>query len=117
MFGAAGRPTAHPATLGPPPVAPAQRGQGAQGLDWLTAGHEGPPARRRFLGSSMFSILDRYMVSELLPPLGFAIAAFTLFMLINSLVLAADFVINKGVPAGLIAKYLVLQLPSLMYLI
>jgi lipopolysaccharide export system permease protein len=117
MFGAFGRPTVHSATLGTPPVAPAQPEQGER-LDWLSAGHGQQPVRgKRYAGSSIFSILDRYMISELVPPLGFAIAAFTLFMLINSLVLAADFVINKGVPAGLIARYLVLQLPSLMYLI
>ena len=118
MFGAFGRPTVHSATLGTPPVAPATPGPGGRRLDWLSAGQELLRSRGiRRAGSSMFSILDRYMISELLPPLGFAIAAFTLFMLINSLVLAADFVINKGVPALLIARYLVLQLPSLMYLI
>jgi len=118
MFGATGRPTVHSATLGTPPVTPAEGERAGQSLDWLSAGEVRSRQRGlRGAGSSMFSILDRYLMSELLPPLAFAIAAFTLFMIINSLVLAADFVINKGVPAGLIARYLVLQLPSLMYLI
>jgi len=117
MFGAFGRPISQSTTLGPPaaPTAPASSGER---LDWLSAGH-GAPQPARGLGSSYFSlsILDQYLTRELLAPFGFAIAAFTLFMLINSLFLAAEYVINKGVPAILIAKYLALQLPALMYLI
>ena len=108
MFGAFGRPVVRSSTLGNPPVAAPQPDHR---LDWLSVGQETPapgaPRKGSYLG---LSILDRYLVRELLAPFGFAIAAFTLFMLINSLFLAAEYVINKGVPAGLIARYLVLQL-------
>lgn len=115
MFGAFGRPLVRSSTLGNPPVAAPQPDHR---LDWLSVGQETPPPAGARKGSYFgLSILDRYLVRELIAPFGFAIAAFTLFMLINSLFLAAEYVINKGVPALLIARYLVLQLPALMYLI
>lgn len=87
------------------------------GLDWLTAGHrkrsDRTPPKARF----GIQILDRYVLGELAGPFAFAIAAFTLFMLINTLFLAADYVINKGIPFGMIMRYLVLQLPTVFYLI
>ena len=117
MFGLFGRPLARSTTLGGPSVS-APGSKPTETLDWITAGH-GPaqkPARVERMYRAL-SILDKYMLRELLAPFGFAVAAFTLFMLVNQLFLAADFVINKGVPLDLIMRYLALQLPSLMYLI
>lgn len=87
-------------------------------LDWITAGQrratkKTSAARARW----RLSILDRYLVTELAVPAAFAIAAFALFLLVNSIVLAADYIINKGVPFGLVVRYVVLQLPAFMYLI
>ncbi|MBC5805353.1 MAG: hypothetical protein DLM53_02795 [Candidatus Eremiobacter antarcticus] len=87
-------------------------------LDWLTS--EGPrslpsaPIKPR---RSIFSILDAYLTREIAAPFGFAVAAFTLFLLINTFFLAADYIINKSVPFGLVMRYIVLQVPSFVYLI
>jgi lipopolysaccharide export system permease protein len=117
MFGLFGRPLARSTTLGGPSVRTPEGGQD-HALDWITAGHGGPPPlAKRERSYLTLSILDTYMLRELLAPFGFAVAAFTLFMLVNQLFLAAEFVINKGVPLDLILRYLALQLPSLMYLI
>ena len=124
-FGTLGRLLVRSATLGAPraaapPTVPPPDATPTERLEWLSGGQGEPrPASSRPRGPSYLSIsiLDRYIAAELLAPFGFAIAAFTLFMLINMLFLAADYVINKGVPVELIARYLVLQLPALMYLI
>ena len=116
MFGVFGRRLARSTTLGGPSVS-APGSAPRESLDWITAGHGATPTGKRERSYAALSILDQYMLRELLAPFGFAVAAFTLFMLVNQLFLAADFVINKGVPLDLILRYLALQLPSLMYLI
>jgi lipopolysaccharide export system permease protein len=63
------------------------------------------------------SILDRYLVSEFVTPFAFGVLAFAVFLLINQFFLAAEFVINKHVPFVLVAQYLVLQIPSFVYMI
>jgi LPS export ABC transporter permease LptG len=88
-------------------------------LDWLSAGHgyrvpETPKRGLQIL--SRMSILDRYLVAEMLSPFALSLAIITLLLLINQLFLAADYVINKGAPALLVMRYLVLQLPALFYL-
>jgi len=87
-------------------------------LRWMTAGQDlaGPRSRGRRVGLRA-SILDRYLLNEMAAPAAFAAAAFTLFLLINSFFLAADYVINKGVPFTLVARYIVLQLPAFMSLV
>ena len=87
-------------------------------LDWL-AGSEAPSdltekqTRKRY----RLSILDRYLLGEIAAPFAFAVAAFTLFMVVNTFFLAADYIINKSVPFGLVMRYIVLQIPSFVYLI
>ncbi len=90
----------------------------AERLDWLSASDGGYHAQGR-VGHhvSRLSILDRYLIREMAAPFGFALAAFTLFLFINSFFLAADYIINKGVPFGLVLRYIVLQLPAFVYLI
>jgi len=87
-------------------------------LRWITAGQDRaslrPRARRLGVRAT---ILDRYLLNEMAAPAAFAAAAFTLFLLINSFFLAADYIINKGVPFALVARYIVLQLPAFMSLI
>lgn len=87
----------------------------AERLDWISGGKARPAAaeRRRF----RITILDRYLITELALPAAFAMAAYTLFLLINAFFLAADYIIGKGVPFSLVARYIVLQLPGFMYLI
>ena len=87
-------------------------------LDWL-AGSEASSdltekqTRKRY----RLSILDRYLLGEIAAPFAFAVAAFTLFMVVNTFFLAADYIINKSVPFGLVMRYIVLQIPSFVYLI
>jgi len=50
-------------------------------------------------------------------PFSFGFVAITLFMTVNMLYLAADFIFGKGIPVNLTMRWLVLQLPALMYLI
>ncbi len=116
MFGAFGRQLHRSTTLGVPSIEPPA--ESPEDFRWIPGDGEQEPQPKRGLPSFFkLTILDRYLFSELAAPFGFAIAAFTLFMLINMLFLAAEYVINKGVPVVLIARYLVLQLPALMYLI
>jgi lipopolysaccharide export system permease protein len=88
-------------------------------LDWLSAGHlqpgSTPPEKRRITFG--LPILDRYIVKEMLGPFAFGFVAMTLFMTVNMLYLAADFIFGKGIPVDLTLRWLVLQLPALMYLI
>jgi len=95
----------------------AASGGAAARLDWLATstgtGEVGQQVRSRH----PFSILDRYLISEMAAPFAFAVAAFTLFLLINTFFLAADYIINKSVPFGLVIRYIVLQIPSFVYLI
>ena len=89
----------------------------ARRLDWLL-GAGGPDAvKTREKKAHPIAILDRYIMSEVSAPFAFGAAAFTIFLLINSFFLAADYVINKSVPFGLVARYIVLQIPSFVYLI
>jgi lipopolysaccharide export system permease protein len=87
-------------------------------LDWLAGSASAAEARLGHVRSRHpISILDRYLISEMAAPFAFAIAAFTLFLLINTFFLAADYIINKSVPFGLVIRYIVLQIPSFVYLI
>lgn len=87
-------------------------------LRWFSTGTGASPAQRpRVARRNRLSILDRYLIGEMAAPFGFAIAAFTLFLLINTFFLAADYIINKSVPFVLVARYIVLQIPSFVYLI
>ncbi|MDQ6766363.1 MAG: LptF/LptG family permease [Candidatus Eremiobacteraeota bacterium] len=99
--------------------APRAPGSGhAEHLDWvgsrITRAFNAPTKEK---GRQRVSILDRYLISEMAPPFAFAVAAFTVFLLINSFFLAAHYVINTHVPFGLVARYIVLQIPSYVFLI
>ena len=87
-------------------------------LDWLAgSGSAADVAQTQVRSRYRISILDRYLISEMAAPFAFAVAAFTLFLLINTFFLAADYIINKSVPFGLVVRYIVLQIPSFVYLI
>lgn len=89
----------------------------AKRLDWLAreSWPGAPTAHER--KAHPVSILDRYLVSEFATPFAFAVLAFAFFLIINQFFLAAEFVINKHVPFVLVAQYLVLQIPSFVYMI
>jgi LPS export ABC transporter permease LptF len=114
---AAGQPSAHLRAIHQPlDIDAAEPGER---LDWLSAGHGYRPSespKRGLQILSRMSILDRYLVAEMLSPFALSLAIITLLLLINQLFLAADYVINKGAPALLVMRYLVLQLPALFYL-
>jgi len=98
---------------------PAAGQPAAERLDWLSAGqwqHE-PQLERRRRFTFGLPILDRYIVKEMIGPFGFGFVAITLFMTVNMLYLAADFIFGKHIPVDLTLRWLVLQLPALMYLI
>src|ERR1700720_366546 len=113
---AAGQPSAHLRAIQPLDIDAAEPGER---LDWLSAGHgyRAPDSPKRgWHILSRLSILARYLVAEMLSPFALSLAIITLLLLINQLFLAADYVINKGAPALLVMRYLVLQLPALFYL-
>jgi lipopolysaccharide export system permease protein len=88
-------------------------------LDWLSAGHwhPAPDEKRKRRFTFGLQIIDRYIIKEMLGPFAFGFVAITLFMTVNMLYLAADFIFGKGIPINLTLRWLVLQLPALMYLI
>jgi len=98
---------------------PADLGHGAADrLDWLSGGHWEPEPQVRRRGFSFgLQILDKYIVKEMLGPFAFGFVAITLFMTVNMLYLAADFIFGKGIPVDMTLHWLVLQLPALMYLV
>jgi lipopolysaccharide export system permease protein len=95
----------------------ATSGGAAARLDWLAASSTTDSGQLQVRSRHPLSILDRYLISEMAAPFAFAVAAFTLFLLINTFFLAADYIINKSVPFGLVIRYIVLQIPSFVYLI
>lgn len=104
-----------PSAVGRP--APVEHRSLADRLDWITAGERARESGEVAARRSRLTILDRYLLKEMAAPFGFAAAAFTLFLLVNAFFLAADYIINKGVPFGLTFRYIILQLPGFMYLI
>ena len=86
-------------------------------LDWLAGARVTGGMVARARDRYRVSILDRYLLAEITAPFAFAVAAFTLFMVVNTFFLAADYIINKSVPFGLVMRYIVLQIPSFVYLI
>ncbi len=57
-------------------------------------------------------ILDRYVVSAMLPPFFFAIAAFLIFWALNIFFIASDFVINQHAPVWLVLKFVLYRMPQ-----
>jgi len=59
-------------------------------------------------------VLDRYIVSELIPPFAFGGALFTFFLIIDRIYHLTDLVVTKGVPFYLVVQLLVYMLPSFL---
>lgn len=64
----------------------------------------------------MMRRIDRYIVSEVLPPLGLGVVVYTFILLLNFLFKSADLVIRRGIPAKVIGKMLVYTLPNIVAL-
>jgi lipopolysaccharide export system permease protein len=62
------------------------------------------------------SILDRYLIRELLGPFFVALGLFTCALLIDRIYHLTDLVITKGVPFPLVLQLLVFMLPSFLSL-
>ena len=57
-------------------------------------------------------ILDRYVVSAMLGPFFFAIAAFLIFWALNIFFIASDFVINQHAPVLLVLRFVIFRMPQ-----
>ena len=62
------------------------------------------------------SVIDRYVLRELLAPLCLSGAVLTFFLLIDRIYSLTDLVITKGVPFHLVAQLLVFMMPSFLAL-
>ena len=70
-----------------------------------------PLPRVRFSGPRI-SILDSYLLHEMLGPFLFAFAAFFLFWALNIFFLAADYLINQHAPFFLVMRFLIFRMPQ-----
>ncbi|MHB8148285.1 MAG: LptF/LptG family permease, partial [Vulcanimicrobiaceae bacterium] len=75
----------------------------------LTERH--PLPRVRSLRLRM-SILDRYLIHEMIGPFFFAFCAFLLFWALNIFFLAADYLINQHAPFFLVLRFVVFRIPQ-----
>ncbi|MEM6456551.1 MAG: LptF/LptG family permease [Acidobacteriota bacterium] len=62
----------------------------------------------------MFRRLDRYVLSEILAPLGLGFLLYTFIMLLRALFRSAEMVIRRGVPFETVGHILLLSLPSIV---
>ena len=59
-------------------------------------------------------ILSRYLLRQLVPPLGFALAALTSFLLIQQIAKQLGNLVGKGLPAGVIVQVFALSIPFIV---
>jgi len=59
-----------------------------------------------------FTILDAYLLREIMPPFGFAFGAYLLFWFVNIFFLAADYIINAHAPIFLVLRFLLFRVPQ-----
>ena len=60
--------------------------------------------------------LDRYIVSEILGPLGLGFLVYTFILLIRFLFQSAEMIIRRGLPARVVGELLLLSLPNIVVL-
>jgi len=60
--------------------------------------------------------LDRYLLKELAGPFFIAVIGFVIFMVSHILFLLTDTIVNKNVPFGVIARMMLLRMPSILVL-
>ena len=59
-------------------------------------------------------ILSRYLLRQLIPPLAFALAALTSFLLIQQIAKQLGNLVGKGLPAGVIIQVFALSIPFIV---
>src|SRR5436190_23161163 len=64
----------------------------------------------------IISVIDRYVLRELIAPFGLSGALLTFFLLIDRIYNLTDLVITKGVPLHLVMQLLVFMMPSFLAL-
>jgi LPS export ABC transporter permease LptF/LPS export ABC transporter permease LptG len=60
--------------------------------------------------------LDRYILSEILGPLGLGFLVYTFLLLIRFLFQSAEMIIRRGLPASIVGRLLMLTLPNIVVL-
>ena len=70
------------------------------------------PIPRTSSASLRLSILDAYLLREMLGPFGFALGAFLLFWALNIFFLAADYIINQHAPFFLVLRFVIFRIPQ-----
>lgn len=60
--------------------------------------------------------LDRYVLSEVLGPLGLGLLVYTFILLVQRFFALAEMIIRRGVPAGTVAQLLLYSLPNIVVL-
>lgn len=70
------------------------------------------PFPRVWFGSFRLSILDSYLLREMVGPFGFAFGAFLLFWALNIFFLAADYIINQHAPFFLVLRFVIFRIPQ-----
>ena len=60
--------------------------------------------------------LDRYIVAEILGPLGLGLLVYTFILLIRFLFQSAEMIIRRGLPARVVGELLLLSLPNIVVL-
>ena len=58
------------------------------------------------------TILDAYLLREIVPPFTFAFGAYLLFWFVNIFFLAADYIINAHAPIFLVLRFLLFRVPQ-----
>jgi lipopolysaccharide export system permease protein len=64
------------------------------------------------VGRVRLSILDSYILRELLPPFVFAFGAFFLFWAFSLILSSFDFLINNHAPVFLVLRFVILRIPQ-----
>jgi lipopolysaccharide export system permease protein len=76
-----------------------------------TLTHREPLSRTRSIAFPL-SILDGYLLREMLGPFAFALSAFLLFWALNIFFLAADYIINQHAPIFLTLRFVLFRMPQ-----
>ncbi|HHV93839.1 MAG TPA: YjgP/YjgQ family permease [Firmicutes bacterium] len=89
--------------------------RGAFGREALGDSSPGP-ARRRQDNGSLLTILDGYVIKEVLSPFGLCVGGFTIILLSGYLFELMDLLLVKKVPASTVLRLLGYKLPSIVVL-
>jgi len=64
----------------------------------------------------VFRRIDRYVLSELVGPLGLGLLVYTFILLVQTFFRLAEMIIQRGLPAGTVGKLLLYSLPNIIVL-